>query len=96
MRPGLRVSADFVPCYIRCLHDIYEENGATMNIPASHRWITTADVPEDAETRLKPFQAKAGSILVMDGRLVSKKSPQRVSSIGSDMAVQSGIRAEAM
>ncbi|KAF2093542.1 phytanoyl-CoA dioxygenase family protein [Rhizodiscina lignyota] len=54
---------------IWALHDVYKENGATMYIPGSHKWVTVADVPDDAEKMLRPFEAKAGSIIVMDGRL---------------------------
>jgi ectoine hydroxylase-related dioxygenase (phytanoyl-CoA dioxygenase family) len=54
---------------IWCLTDVYFENGATLYIPGSHNWKTRADVPADAEKLLVPFQAKAGSIVVMEGRL---------------------------
>lgn len=56
---------------IWCLTDIYYENGATLYIPGSHNWKTRADVPPEEEARkmLVPFEAKAGSIVVMDGRL---------------------------
>ncbi|GAB1198751.1 hypothetical protein BDV32DRAFT_120296 [Aspergillus pseudonomiae] len=56
---------------IWCLHDVYYKNGATLYIPGSHRWKTKAEVPSDEEARklLVPFEAKAGSIIVMDGRL---------------------------
>lgn len=53
---------------IWCLTDIYFENGATLYIPGSHRWQRRADVPHDADKQLRPFVAKAGSIVVMDGR----------------------------
>ncbi|RFU28412.1 hypothetical protein B7463_g7913, partial [Scytalidium lignicola] len=53
---------------IWCLTDVYFENGATLYIPGSHRWQRRADVPHDVETQLKPFVAKAGSIVAMDGR----------------------------
>ena len=49
--------------------DIYGDNGATLYIPGSHKWQSVQDVPGDAESMLQSFQAKAGSILVMDGRL---------------------------
>jgi fumagillin biosynthesis dioxygenase len=52
-----------------CLTDVYPENGATLYIPGSHRWSRKADIPADAMDRLLPFTAKAGSIIVMDGRL---------------------------
>ena len=54
---------------IWCLTDVAFENGATLYIPGSHRWTTRAEVPPDAPRRLTPFEAEAGDILVMDGRL---------------------------
>jgi ectoine hydroxylase-related dioxygenase (phytanoyl-CoA dioxygenase family) len=54
---------------IWCLDDVYAENGATRYLPLSHRIETLNDVPQDASDRLLPFDAKAGSVIVMDGRL---------------------------
>ncbi|HEY1706990.1 MAG TPA: phytanoyl-CoA dioxygenase family protein [Rhizomicrobium sp.] len=54
---------------IWCLTDVTFENGATLFIPVSHRWTTRAEMPRDADTLLRPFEAKAGSIIAMDGRV---------------------------
>jgi ectoine hydroxylase-related dioxygenase (phytanoyl-CoA dioxygenase family) len=54
---------------IWCLTDVTFENGATLFIPGSHRWTTRAEVPADAHKRLRPFEAKAGSFVVMEGRM---------------------------
>jgi ectoine hydroxylase-related dioxygenase (phytanoyl-CoA dioxygenase family) len=54
---------------IWCLSDVRGENGATLYIPGSHLWRTRTDAPEDAHERLRPFEAKAGSIIAMDGRM---------------------------
>ena len=52
-----------------CLTDITRENAGTLYIPGSHLWRTQADVPDNAAELLVPFEASAGSLLVMDGRL---------------------------
>ncbi|GIZ44765.1 hypothetical protein CKM354_000795500 [Cercospora kikuchii] len=62
--PWARIEAMNV---IWCLTDVYFENGATLYIPGSNKWQTRDEIPKDAKERLKPFEAKAGSIVVMDG-----------------------------
>lgn len=59
---------------IWCLDDCYHENGATLYIPGSHLWKTREDIPDEPEKLLIPFEAKAGSIICMDGRFVSFQS----------------------
>lgn len=54
---------------IWCLTDVYFENGATLYIPGSNKWEYESEIPRNAKQLLKPFEAKAGSILVMDGRV---------------------------
>ncbi|WP_338466132.1 phytanoyl-CoA dioxygenase family protein [Novosphingobium sp. ZN18A2] len=54
---------------IWCLTDCHTDNGATLFIPGSHRWTSRDDIPADAIDRLRPFEAKAGSIIAMDGRV---------------------------
>lgn len=54
---------------IWCLNDIDAENGATRYIPGSHRIRSASELPEDAVAKTVPFEASAGSIIVMDGRI---------------------------
>ena len=54
---------------IWCLTDMYFENGATLYIPGSNKWEYQSQIPKDARKLLKPFTAKAGSIVIMDGRV---------------------------
>jgi ectoine hydroxylase-related dioxygenase (phytanoyl-CoA dioxygenase family) len=65
---------------IWCLDDIREENGATRYLPGSHRLTQLSDIPEDCEHRMKPFEASAGSIIVMDGRLWHSSGANRTRS----------------
>lgn len=52
-----------------CLADVYKENGATLYIPGSNKWESRAEVPENAPSLLKPFEAKKGSMICMDARV---------------------------
>ncbi|ORY08774.1 hypothetical protein BCR34DRAFT_603297 [Clohesyomyces aquaticus] len=54
---------------IWCLTDATHANGSTLYIPHSYRWTTRADIPTNAESLLVPFEAKAGSIICMEGRI---------------------------
>ncbi len=54
---------------IWCLDDVHAANGATQFLPGSHRLQTTAELPENIEQQLVPFEASAGSVIAMDGRL---------------------------
>ncbi len=54
---------------IWCLDDVYDANGATRYLPGSHRITKLAEVPEEAGEKLRPFEAPAGSVIAMDGRV---------------------------
>jgi ectoine hydroxylase-related dioxygenase (phytanoyl-CoA dioxygenase family) len=54
---------------IWCLTDVRVENGATLYLPDSHRATRAGELPADPLSRLKPFEAKSGSVIAMEGRL---------------------------
>lgn len=54
---------------IWCLTDVYFENGATLFIPRSHQVTRLAELGPDPAARLRPFEARAGSVIAMDGRV---------------------------
>jgi len=54
---------------IWCLTDVHADNGATLHLPGSHRITTRAGVPADVIERMVPFEATAGSLVVMEGRI---------------------------
>jgi ectoine hydroxylase-related dioxygenase (phytanoyl-CoA dioxygenase family) len=54
---------------IWCLDDVRSENGGTLFMPGSHHYERLEDLPADMADRMVPFEAKAGSIVAMEGRL---------------------------
>lgn len=54
---------------IWCLDDIDEENGATRYLPGSHRFTRFSEVPSDPKVGMRSFEARAGSAIVMHGRM---------------------------
>lgn len=54
---------------IWCLTDVRFDNGATLFIPGSHKITRLSELGEDPAERLTPFEAPAGSIIAMDGRV---------------------------
>ena len=54
---------------IWCLTDVCFENGGTLYLPGSHKYQHRSEVPDNPRSLMKPFIAKRGSIVAMDGRL---------------------------
>ncbi len=54
---------------IWCLDDVHEANGATRYLPGSHRLRSQAEVPDDLQQLMRPFLARAGDVILMEGRL---------------------------
>ncbi len=52
-----------------CVNDFCVENGATCMVPGSHHWNGEGQ-GRDLRDQLVPIEAKAGSIIVMEGRLL--------------------------
>ena len=51
------------------LEDAREENGATRYLPGSHKLLGPSELPDNARDKTLPLEAKAGSVIAMDGRL---------------------------
>jgi ectoine hydroxylase-related dioxygenase (phytanoyl-CoA dioxygenase family) len=54
---------------IWCLTDVRFENGATLFLPGSHLYTERSQLPPDPLSHMRPFEAPAGSIIAMDGRV---------------------------
>lgn len=54
---------------IWCLDDIDEGNGATRYLPGSHQIVDWDGAPADPKAGMRAFEASAGSVLLMDGRM---------------------------
>jgi ectoine hydroxylase-related dioxygenase (phytanoyl-CoA dioxygenase family) len=52
-----------------CVDDFTADNGSTVYAPGSNRWEPNT-YPPDVRERLVPIEAPAGSLIVMEGRLV--------------------------
>lgn len=54
---------------IWCLDDVNEGNGATRYVPGSQHYHNFEEVPADVSERSLPFEAPAGSLIAMEGRV---------------------------
>lgn len=54
---------------IWCLTDVTAANGGTLHLPGSHRFRTRAEVPADPAPLMVPFEAEAGAVVLMEGRV---------------------------
>ena len=54
---------------IWCLSDVRAENGATLFLPGSNRYRERSELPENPLAHMRPFEASAGSIIAMEGRV---------------------------
>lgn len=54
---------------IWCFTDVTAANGGTLHLPGSHHIRTLTEVPADAVAQMVPFEAPAGSVIAMEGRV---------------------------
>ena len=54
---------------IWCLDDVHASNGATLYLPMSHKIAWAREAPADLRAGIRPFEASAGAVIAMDGRL---------------------------
>jgi hypothetical protein len=54
---------------IWALTDVRAENGATLYLPGSHKFTDRWQMPADPLPLMRPFEAPAGSIIAMEGRV---------------------------
>jgi len=54
---------------IWALTDVRLENGATLYLPGSHLCTDRSQLPADPAPLMRPFEAPAGSIIAMEGRM---------------------------
>jgi ectoine hydroxylase-related dioxygenase (phytanoyl-CoA dioxygenase family) len=54
---------------IWCLGDVHAANGATLYLPMSHQIARARETPADPRAGMAPFEAPAGAVIAMDGRL---------------------------
>ena len=62
---------------IWCLDDVTAENGGTLYLPGSHLLPRLSDLPDNPKEAMVAFEASAGSIIAMDGRLWHTSGPNR-------------------
>ena len=54
---------------IWCLNDVRRENGGTLYLPGSQTITRRSELPDGFGAKMEAFEATAGSIVVMDGRV---------------------------
>jgi len=60
---------------IWCLDDVTPQNGGTLRLPGSHRIRRADELPPDMASKMVAFEAPAGSIVAMDGRMWHTSGP---------------------